>query len=156
MYIIGQLQISGGYRVPPPLAPRALAHLPGPSIGPRFSLIQFPCDVTALCLATPRGICRTIRRPPDSGIGIDSGCSSLELGFAAAGPINLSGLLHSGANLWRRFSLGDRKPNIGRKCALLAGLTTSLYNVTLTLFEDVPLRREGPISDSGKRSTAAR
>ncbi len=30
------------------------------------------------------------------------------------------------------------KPNIGRKYALPAGLTTPLYNVTLTLFEEVP------------------
>jgi len=53
-------------------------------------------------LATPRGLCRAIRRPSDLGAVIDSGCSSLELGFVAAGPIYLSELLHSGANLWRR------------------------------------------------------
>ena len=87
------------------LSANSSSHLPGLYIGPLLP----PRDVTALCLATPRGLCRTIRRPPDSGAGIGSGCSLLEPGFAAAGPIYLSGLLHSGANLWRRcFARGQK------------------------------------------------
>lgn len=35
-------------------------------------------------------------------------------------------------------SLGDRKADIGQKYALLVGSTTPLYNVTLTLFGEVP------------------
>lgn len=65
---------------------RALAHVPGPSIGPRFSFVKAPRDITVLCLATPRGLCRATHRPPDSGPGIGSGCSSLELGFVTVDP----------------------------------------------------------------------
>jgi len=102
MYIIGQLLISRGPSCVALNRARALTHLPGPSIGPRFSFVKPPHDITALCLATPRGLCRVTRRPTGSGAGIDSGCSSLEFGFAAADPICLSGLLHSGVNRWRR------------------------------------------------------
>ena len=104
----------------------------------RFSLIQYPCDVTALRLATPRGLCRAIRQPSGSGAGIDSGCSSLKFGFEAAGPIYLSDFFIPGSTFGGGVSLGDRKPNIGRKYALVPGLTTPLYNVTLALFEEVP------------------
>ena len=85
-----------------------------------------------------RGLCRAIHRPPDPVPSIDPGCSSLELGFAAAGPIYLSDFFIPGPTFGGVVSLGGRKPNIGRKYALLAGLATPLYNVTLTLFEEVP------------------
>ena len=78
---------------------RALAHLPGPSIGLRFSFVKPPREITALCLATPRGLCRVTRRPPDSGAGIDSGCGSLEFGFAAADPSAFRDFLFRGQPL---------------------------------------------------------
>lgn len=55
-------------------------------------------------------------------------------------------------------SLGDRKPNIGRKYALLAGPTTPLYNVTLTLFGELSTypRVKASTRNYGKHSTAAR
>lgn len=71
--------------------------------------LQFPRNVTALCLATPRGLCPAIRRPPDSGAGTDSGCSLLEPGFAAAGPIYLSDFFIPGPTVGGGVSLGDRK-----------------------------------------------
>ncbi len=75
----------------------------------RFSFVKPLRDITALCSATPRGLCRATRRPPASGTGIDSGCSSLEFGFAAADPICLSGLFIPGSTVGDGVSLGDRK-----------------------------------------------
>ena len=144
MYIIGQILISGGSSFVATISARVLTHLPGPSIGFRFSSLNPPRDVTTLCLATPRGLCRALRRPPDSGAGMDSGCSSLGLGFTTAGPIYLSGLLHSGGQpLVAVFRSVTEKPDIGRKYALLAVPTTPPYNVTLTLFGELYPRREG-------------
>ena len=134
MYIIGQILISRGPSCVAVNRTWALTHLPSLYIGPLLP----PRDVTALCLATPRGLCRAIRRPPNSGAGIDSGCSSLKFGFEAAGPIYLSDFFIPGSTFGGGVSLGDRKPNIGRKYALVPGLTTPLYNVTLALFEEVP------------------
>ena len=138
MYIIGQILIS---RRPSCVAVNrawVLTHLPGPSIGPGSASFNIHAMLRRFAW----------RRPAVSVAPSASRQAQAQVSIPAVAYWSPD-LRRPGPSIFRDFfipvptfgggvSLGDRKPNMGRKYALLAGPSTPLYNVTLTLFEEVP------------------